>query len=255
MARNISRREAIKVLGAAGATAILTQGQSTFAQESHMATAAKLSMAEMLGGVKDGLYALPKLPYSYEALEPAYDAATLHLHHEKHHAAYVAGLNAALAKLADARKAGDYAAVKALSQAVAFHGSGHILHCLFWCSMSPDAIKTPQDPTGPLEGAIKASFGSIEAAKAQFAAATKDVEGSGWGVLAYEPMADKLLMLQAEKHQNLTVWGVTPLLVCDVWEHAYYLKYQNRRADWVDAFVKQLANWSFAAKMYEAAKQ
>ena len=215
---------------------------------------ASLSMAEMLGGAKDGQYILPKLPYGYEALEPAYDAQTLHLHHEKHHAGYVTGLNAALAKLADARKAKDFVAVKALSQAAAFHGSGHILHCLFWNSMSPDAIKAPQEPNGDFAKAIQADFGSFDEAKAQFAAATKDVEGSGWGVLAYEPMADKLLILQAEKHQNLTFWGVTPLLVCDVWEHAYYLKYQNRRADWVDAFVKQLANWPFAARMYAAAK-
>ena len=176
------------------------------------------------------------------------------MHHEKHHAAYVKGLNTALEKLDAARKAGDFAAVKALSQAVAFHGSGHILHCMFWNSMSPAQIKNPQPPTGDLADAIKASFGSFDSCWAQFAAATKDVEGSGWGVLAYEPVGDKLLVLQAEKHQNLTVWGVTPLLVCDVWEHAYYLKYQNKRPDWVDAF-KGLANWSFAAKMLAAAKR
>jgi superoxide dismutase, Fe-Mn family len=102
--------------------------------------------------------------------------------------------------------------------------------------------------------AMKASFGSVEACKAQFAAAAKDVEGSGWGALAYEPTAGALLVLQAEKHQDLTFWGVTPLLVCDVWEHAYYLKYQNRRAEWVDAFVRQLADWSFAAKVYAWAR-
>ena len=220
-----------------------------------MTTATMVSMAEMLGGFQGGQYVLPKLPYGYEALEPAYDAATVHLHHEKHHAGYVAGLNAALGKLADARKTGDYAAVKALSQAAAFHGSGHLLHCLFWQSMAPAQTKHPEESTKELAAAIRASFGSIDICKAQFAAATKDVEGSGWGILAHEPMADRLVILQAEKHQNLAIWGAVPLLVCDVWEHAYYLKYQNRRADWVDAFVKELANWSFAAKMLAAAKR
>ena len=98
---------------------------------------------------------------------------------------------------------------------------------------------------------LKADFGSVEAAVAQFAAAAKKVEGSGWAVLAYEPIAEKLVVLQAEKHQNLAIWGAVPLLVCDVWEHAYYLQYQNKRGDWVEAFAK-LANWDFAAERLAA---
>jgi Fe-Mn family superoxide dismutase len=202
------------------------------------------------GMYKDGKYVLPELPYAYNALEPLYDEQTVRLHHDKHHAAYVNGLNAALEKLEAARKTNNFADVKALSKAVAFHGSGHILHSLFWHSMRPGGAG---EIPGELEKAMKDSFGTVEACKAQFAAAAKDVEGSGWAILAYEPFADKLLILQAEKHQDLTVWGVQPLLVCDVWEHAYYLKYQNRRAEWVDAFMK-MADWQFAAERLAQAK-
>jgi Fe-Mn family superoxide dismutase len=205
---------------------------------------------DTLGAFKDGKYALPDLPYDYKALEPLYTEETLHLHHDKHHAAYVKGLNTALEKLEAARKDGNYADIKPLSKACAFHGSGHVLHTLFWHSMKPGGPAAVPDD---LAKALNESFGSVAAAQAQFAAATKDVEASGWGVLAYEPFADRLLILQAEKHQDLTVWGAAPLLVCDVWEHAYYLQYQNRRPDWVDAFMK-LANWDFAAKRLAAAR-
>ena len=196
------------------------------------------------GAYKEGKYVLPDLPYDYAALEPLYDEQTVRLHHDKHHAAYVNGLNSALEKLQAARQTNNFADIKSLSKAVAFHGSGHVLHTLFWPSMKPGGVS---EIRGDLEKSIKDSFGTVEACKSQFAAATKDVEASGWGILGYEPLSDKLLILQAEKHQDLTVWGVQPLLVCDVWEHAYYLKYQNRRADWVDAFMK-MANWQFASE-------
>ena len=191
---------------------------------------------------ENGKYVLPALPYAENALEPLYEARTLKLHYGKHHAGYVKGLNATLEKLQAARTANDFAAVTALSRDLAFHGSGHVLHTLFWSSMTPGGSDVPDD----LAKAMTRDFGSAEKAKAQFAAATKAVEGSGWGVLAHEPLADKLIILQAEKHQNLAVWGVKPLLVCDVWEHAYYLQYANDRGAWVDSFLK-LANWEFAA--------
>lgn len=201
--------------------------------------------------LNDGRYVLSDLPYAYDALEPVYDAETVRLHHDKHHAAYVQGLNTVLDKLEKARETGNYADIKSLSKALAFHGSGHLLHTLFWRSMTPGG----SEPTCVLLlRAIEAGFGSLETCKAQFAAASKEVEGSGWGILAYEPCACKLLILQAEKHQNLALWGVQPLLVCDVWEHAYYLKYQNRRAEWVDAFMT-LLNWQFAAERFSQAKE
>ncbi len=202
-----------------------------------------------LGAAANGQYVLPPLPYAEDALEPLYEARTLKLHHDKHHAAYVKGLNTALEKLAAARTAGDFAAATALSRDLAFHGGGHVLHTLFWNSMKKGGSAIPDS----LGKALAASFGTADAAKAQFAAATKAVEASGWGVLAYEPLADKLVILQVEKHQNLLVAGAVPLLVCDVWEHAYYLQYQNVRADWVDNFMK-LANWDFAAQRLAEAK-
>ena len=199
---------------------------------------------------KGGQYVLPELPYAYDALEPHIDSRTLQLHHDKHHAGYVKSLNRALASIGAARAAGDMSAVKHLSRDLAFHGSGHVLHSLYWDSMSP---KAPGGPLGELAKEIASDFGSIEAFLMQFAAATKAVEGSGWGVLAYEPASDRLLVLQAEKHQDLAVWGAVPLLVCDVWEHAYYLKYQNRRAEYVDAFMKVI-NWSLLNGRYTAGR-
>lgn len=201
-------------------------------------------------GYQGGEYKLPPLPYDYDALEPLYEEQTLRIHHDKHHAGYVRGLNSTLEQLGQARKNGDYSSIKALSRNLAFHGSGHVLHALFWNSMSPDKPEMPDS----LSKAMTKSFGSVDAAKKQFAAATKAVEASGWGVLAYEPMADTLLFFQAEKHQNLTMWNVTPLLVCDVWEHAYYLQYANNRGEWVDNFFK-MANWPFAAKRLEEARK
>jgi len=202
------------------------------------------------GAFESGKYTLPKLPYAYDALAPLYEARTLEIHHTRHHAGYVRGLNATLDKLAAARSAGDYAAIKPLSRDLAFHGSGHLLHCLFWHSMTAKGSAVPAD----LAKAMERDFGRVETAQEHFAAATNAVEGSGWGVLAYEPVAEKLLVLQCEKHQNLTIWGAVPLLVADVWEHAYYLQYANRRADWVAAFMK-LANWGFASRRLAAARK
>jgi superoxide dismutase, Fe-Mn family len=205
------------------------------------------AMAAAFQGQK---YVLPPLPYDYKALEPFVDEKTMRVHHDKHHAGYVNGLNNALDRLETARKGNDFGSIKAISRDLAFNGSGHVLHTLFWNSMSPAKPEMP----AMLTDALNRSFGSVDAAKAQFAAATKEVEGSGCGVLAYEPIADKLLILQCEKHQNLTVWGVTPLLVCDVWEHAYYLQYANERTAWVDNFMK-IANWPFAAERLEQARK
>jgi len=210
---------------------------------------AAITREALEGAYENGKYQLPPLPYDYNALEPLYDEETLKIHHTKHHATYVKGLNEALEKLESARKDGDYRFIDHLSQLVAFHGSGHILHTLFWHSMSPDKPEMP----ARLAEALADSFGSAESAQQQFAAAAKKVESNGWGLLVYEPLADKLLILQCEKHQNLTLWNTIPLLVCDVWEHAYYLKYRNDRPAWVDNFMK-LANWSFAATRLDQVK-
>ncbi len=243
MPARISRRSAIKLAGAGAALAAVDLGAAAGAL-------AAPASGPLAGAFQAGRYTLPKLPYVYDALEPAYEARALRIHHTAHHAGYVRGLNAADDALAAARKAGDYKNIKAMSRALAFHGSGHVLHTLLWRSMTPGGSKMPPE----LARAMAESFGSVEACQAQFAAAAKAVEGSGWAVLAWEPLADRLIVLQAEKHQNLTVWGVTVLLVCDVWEHAYYLQYANRRADWVAAFMT-LANWPFAADRLAAARK
>jgi Fe-Mn family superoxide dismutase len=190
---------------------------------------------------------LPQLPYPVDALEPHYDARTLELHHGKHHLAYVNSLNAALDKLVAARTTGDFAFVKHLEREVAFHGAGHILHSIFWTNMAPGGGGAPD---GALADAVARDFGSFAAFDAQMRAATNAVEGSGWGVLAAETGTGRLVILQVEKHQNLLLPGWTPILVVDVWEHAYYLKYQNRRAEWVDAMMQHLVNWPDVASRW-----
>ncbi|CDX04346.1 Superoxide dismutase [Mn/Fe] [Desulfitobacterium hafniense] len=194
-------------------------------------------------------YQLPELPYAYDALEPHYDEATVRLHHDIHHKGYVDGLNNAEAKLAEAREKGDFGLVKHWERELAFHGSGHLLHTLFWTNMAPDGGGTP---AGSLGERISQDFGSFEAFKKQFSAAAVAVEGSGWAVLVWNPEFKKLEILQAEKHQNLTQWGVVPLLTVDVWEHAYYLKYQNKRAAWVETWWN-LVNWADVSQRFDKA--
>lgn len=198
-------------------------------------------------------YELPPLPYAYDALEPHIDEQTMRLHHDKHHQGYVNGLNAALEKLESARSAGDFAAIKAVSRDLAFHGSGHLLHSIFWPNMAPAGQGGGGEPSGELAAQINKDFGSFANLKAHFSAAAKAVEGSGWGILAWEPNGGQLVVLTAEKHQNLTQWGVVPLLVLDVWEHAYYLKYQNNRGAYVDAFWN-VVNWSDVEQRFKAAR-
>jgi Fe-Mn family superoxide dismutase len=234
MSFRASRRDALKAIGIGAAA--LAMGDFASGQDAG-------------GGGRTGPvpYELPKLPYAYDALAPAIEERVLRTHHEKHHAGYVKGLNATLDKLEKARTAGDMSEIKTLSRDLAFHGSGHVLHSLYWTSMTP-AKGGP--PCGAFAAAVIRDFGSVDALSKQFASTAKDVEGSGWAVLAWEPLGRRLLVLQAEKHQDLTIWGATPLMVCDVWEHAYYAQYMNRRADYVDAFMK-LVDWNATAARFE----
>lgn len=187
---------------------------------------------------------LPPLPYAYNALEPHIDEATMKLHHDKHHLAYVNGLNNAEAKLNEARDKGDYALVKHWEREAAFHGAGHFLHCLFWENMKPNG---GGKPSATLNDALCSRFGSFENFCKHFKAAGAAVEASGWVLLVRNNVTCSLDILTSEKHQNLTQWVVTPLLVCDVWEHAYYLKYQNNRAAYLDAFFNVI-NWADVEK-------
>jgi superoxide dismutase, Fe-Mn family len=173
----------------------------------------------------------------------------MELHHDKHHKAYVDGLNKALAGIKEFRTSGT-GDIRALSRDLSFNGSGHMLHTLFWRVMGP-----PPNAGGQASGAIgeriNRDFGSFKAFSDQFQAAAVAVEGGGWSILALEPVSGQLLIMQAEKQQNLTVWGVMPLLPLDVWEHAYYLKYQNKRKDYVAAFMNVI-NWEAVNRHYEA---
>jgi Fe-Mn family superoxide dismutase len=184
-------------------------------------------------------HTLPDLPYAYDALEPYYDEQTVRLHHDMHHKAYVDGLNSAEAKLAEALEKGDFSMIKHIERELAFHGSGHILHTMFWENMKPGG---GGPATGAIAELIDRDFGSFDNFKKLFSASAAAVEGSGWAVLACNPVFEKLVVLQVEKHQDLTQWGAVPLLIVDVWEHAYYLKYQNKRAAWIDAWWN-LVNW------------
>ncbi len=195
-------------------------------------------------------YELPPLPYAYDALEPHIDEQTMKLHHDLHHKSYVDGLNKALDQLQAARESGDFGLVKHWEREAAFHGSGHFLHSVFWQNMGPGM---GGEPSGALRSQIEKDLGSYEAFKKQFSAAAGAVEGSGWAMLVWEPNAGQLEVLTAEKHQNLTQWGVRPLLVLDVWEHAYYLRYQNRRPAYVEAWWN-VVNWNDVASRFATAK-
>ncbi|AUN18258.1 superoxide dismutase [Clostridium botulinum] len=194
-------------------------------------------------------HTLPNLNYDYNALEPHYDEQTLKIHHDIHHKTYVDGLNKAEQKLQEARELGDFALIKHWEKEIAFHGSGHILHTLFWENMTPNGNLNPE---GSAIERIKQDFGDYEKFKKQFTEAAIAVEGSGWTILAWNPMFQKLVILQAEKHQNLTQWGVVPLLILDLWEHAYYLKYQNRRAEFINAWWN-IVNWDIVNTRYDNA--
>ncbi|KNY29942.1 superoxide dismutase [Pseudobacteroides cellulosolvens] len=190
--------------------------------------------------VLPGQHQLPSLPYAYNALEPVISSRTLRIHHDKHHKSYVDGLNKAEISLVEARRQNNYEYIKYWEKELAFHGSGHILHSIFWTIMGPKGTGgQPGVTTIPL---VNNYFGSFDAFKDQFKNATEKVEGSGWGILVWQPAWRRLEILQAEKHQNLTQWSGIPILVCDVWEHAYYLDYQNERRKFIDAWW-DIINW------------
>ncbi|WP_238650937.1 Fe-Mn family superoxide dismutase [Paenibacillus piscarius] len=203
------------------------------------------------GMVPIGGHTLPPLPYAYNALEPYIDEKTMRIHHDKHHQSYVDGLNKAEKKLEEARMSNDYDLVKHWERELAFNGAGHYLHTIFWNVMSPQGGGRPN---GALLDAIERSFGSYDAFKAQFTEAANKVEGGGWALLVWSPRSRRLEILTAEKHQNLSQWDVVPLLALDVWEHAYYLKHQNNRADYIQDWWK-VVNWPYVAERYSAARK
>ena len=196
-------------------------------------------------------YTLPELPYDYSALEPSISATIMELHHSKHHQAYVTGANAALAALAEARDKGDLANVNKLEKDLAFNLGGHVNHSIFWTNMSPDG---GDKPTGELASAIDDNFGSFDKFTAHYTAAAMGVQGSGWAALTWDSIGKKLLINQFFDQQANFAAGTVPLLLLDVWEHAYYLDYKNVRADYVKAFWN-IANWDNVQKRFDIARE
>ncbi len=233
----IPRREALSAIGL-GAAALVTAGPLFAAPppgKSATASGAAAPPKESEIGFKDGKFVLPPLPYDYAALEPAIDEQTMKLHHDIHHASYVKNGNIALEALAAiAAGTGDATLTGHWNNELAFNGSGHALHTIFWNNMKPKGGGTPSEA---LALAIKVDFGGEAQFEKLFVATAMAVQGSGWAIVGFDPMTKRLQVIQAEKHQNQTLQNITPILVLDVWEHAYYLKYQNKRADYVKAFT------------------
>ena len=186
------------------------------------------------------MYSLPELPFRYDALEPLLSRELLELHHGAHHAAYVKGANETLDKLTDARRNNRFDYIGQLEKSLAFNLSGHVLHSLLWRNLTPGS---GSPPSGELAAALKQDFGSFSAFKEQLTAAAVNVQGSGWGALSWEPLGKRLLVEQVFDHQGNTGNATVPILVVDMWEHAYYLQYRNKKAAWLEAFW-QLVNWA-----------
>ena len=198
-----------------------------------------------------GKHVLPPLPYAYNALEPYISEEIMRLHHTKHHQSYVDGLNTAEEKLREARRRNQFDLIKHWEREAAFHGSGHYLHTIFWEIMNP---RGGGKPKGELLAQIEKDFGSYELFKKHFSEAAKKVEGVGWAILVWSPRSRRLEILQAERHQFLTQWDTIPLLVLDVWEHAYYLQYKNDRGKYVDQWWN-VVYWPNVEKRFAEAKK
>ncbi|MFC8192909.1 superoxide dismutase [Cellulomonas sp. NPDC057328] len=195
-------------------------------------------------------YTLPDLPYDYAALEPHISGRIMELHHDKHHATYVAGANTALEKLAAAREADDLAAVNLHEKNLAFNLGGHVNHSVFWQNLSPEG---GDRPTGELAAAIDEFFGSFDAFQKHFAANAVGIQGSGWSVLAWDSVGQKLAIFQLYDQQSNFPLGVVPVVMLDMWEHAFYLDYVNVKADYVKAWWN-VVSWADAEQRFTRAR-
>ena len=178
-------------------------------------------------------YTLPDLAYDYSALAPSITGEIMELHHSKHHAAYVAGANTALEKMAEARDTNNFAAIGGLEKALAFNLGGHTNHSIFWTNMSPEG---GDKPVGALATAIDENFGSFDKFTAHFTHNAMTIMGSGWSILAWDTIGHKLIIVQLYDQQGNVPIGLIPLLMLDMWEHAFYLQYKNVKADYVKAW-------------------
>jgi superoxide dismutase, Fe-Mn family len=237
----IDRRHALKTLALTSGAIALTP-HSLRAQTPAVAPAAA-----------EGVFKLPPLGYDYDVLEPHIDAETMKIHHDKHHAAYVGKLNEAVASVPELGKKSiedilrDLASVpEAIRMAVRNHGGGHANHAYFWQTLKKNDGGKPK---GELAGAIDKTFGSLDKFREEFAAAAMKVFGSGWAWLVWR--GGKLAIEGLPNQDSPLSTGGVPMLGLDVWEHAYYLKYQNRRVEYVAAF-QNVVNWDFVSERYAA---
>ena len=196
----------------------------------------------------NGNFQLLPLPYNKNFLEPYMDEETVHLHHTFHHGGAVKAANVDLQKIRKSMDENNFETVDYWTKKLSYHFSSHVLHTIFWTNLT----NKKSDPKGDLLKRIEKDFGSYEKLKGYLAATSKNVDGNGWGILGYQPYSKKLTVLQCENHEKLTQWGVIPLLVVDVWEHAYYLKYKNKRADFVDTML-QIIHWDNVSERLNAA--
>ncbi|APU14333.1 MULTISPECIES: superoxide dismutase [Actinoalloteichus] len=195
-------------------------------------------------------YTLPDLPYDYGALEPHISGKIMELHHSKHHATYVKGANDALEQAAESREKNQLGTVNLLQKNLAFNLAGHVNHSVFWPNLSPDG---GDKPDGELAAAIDEAFGSFDGFRAHFTANALGIQGSGWSILAWDALGQRLLLEQLYDHQGNLPAGSYPLLMLDMWEHAFYLQYQNVKADYVKAFWN-IVNWADVTERFQTAK-
>ena len=195
-------------------------------------------------------YAFPDLPYDYIALAPNIAPEIMELHHDKHHATYVKGLNDTLDKLAEAREKGDFGAIVGLEKTLAFNLGGHVNHSIFWKNLSPDG---GDKPDGELGAALDDAFGSFDAFQGHFTAAATTIQGSGWAILGWDALAGQLLVHQLYDQQGNLPAGQIPLVMLDMWEHAFYLQYKNVKPDYVKAWWN-VVNWADAQARFDAAR-
>jgi Fe-Mn family superoxide dismutase len=189
-------------------------------------------------------YTLPDLAYDFGALEPHINGHIMELHHDKHHAGYVKGANATLEKLHEMRGKDDFSVLSMLERNLAFHVSGHILHSVFWTNLSPDG---GGEPDGDLAATLEDTFGGIGAFRQQMTEAASTIQGSGWALASWEPVAGRLVVQQVHDHQGNHGQGTVPLLAIDAWEHAFYLQYENRKTEFFDA-IWNVVNWRDVAR-------
>jgi len=196
-------------------------------------------------------YTLPDLPYDPGALEPHISGRIMELHHDKHHAGYVKGANETLEKLHEMRGKGDFSVVSMLEKNLAFHVSGHVLHSLFWTNLSPNG---GGDPTGDLAELLDDTFGGVTVFRQQMREAAATIQGSGWALASWEPVAGRIVVQQVYDHQGNHGQGTIPLLAIDAWEHAFYLQYENRKAEFFSA-IWNVINWADVTRRLTDARQ